>query len=68
MVEPIPKLHVVETAPAPPAEAAPAQLPLATILLYSAPMAGLGFMELLFGMYLMTFATDVLGVAPAAKA
>lgn len=66
MVEPIPKLHAVETAPAPPVEAAPAQLPFATILLYSAPMAGLGFMELLFGMYLMKFSTDVLAVAPAA--
>ena len=66
MVEPIPKLHAVETAPSPRADAAPARLPFATILLYSAPMAGLGFMELLFGMYLMKFSTDVLAVAPAA--
>jgi GPH family glycoside/pentoside/hexuronide:cation symporter len=48
------------------ASAQAARLPFATILLYSAPMAGIGFMELLFGMYLMKYATDVLAVAPAA--
>jgi GPH family glycoside/pentoside/hexuronide:cation symporter len=43
-----------------------APLPFATILLYSSPMAGIGFMEIFFAMYLMKFSTDVLEVAPAA--
>ncbi len=37
-----------------------------TILLYASPMAGLGFMDVLSGMYLMKFATDVLAISPAA--
>jgi GPH family glycoside/pentoside/hexuronide:cation symporter len=66
MVESSVKAPAVETARvAAPAEST-ARLPFAAILLYSAPMAGIGFMELLFGMYLMKYATDVLAVAPAA--
>ena len=42
------------------------RLALATILLYSVPMAGIGFMDLLTAMYLMKFSTDVLAVSPAA--
>jgi sugar (glycoside-pentoside-hexuronide) transporter len=36
------------------------------ILLYTAPMAGIGFMDIFAAMYLMKFATDVLGLTPAA--
>jgi GPH family glycoside/pentoside/hexuronide:cation symporter len=36
------------------------------ILLYTAPMAGVGFMDIFAAMYLMKFATDVLGLTPAA--
>ena len=35
-----------------------------TILLFSAPALGQGFMFLLTGMYLLKFSTDVLGIAP----
>jgi GPH family glycoside/pentoside/hexuronide:cation symporter len=41
------------------------RLGLGSILLYAAPMAGIGFMEVFSAMYLMKFATDVLGLAPA---
>lgn len=51
---------------APLAPAAPARLPLRTILLFSAPGLGQGFMFMLTSMYLMKFSTDVLGIAPAA--
>jgi GPH family glycoside/pentoside/hexuronide:cation symporter len=51
----------------PRAEPAVAQrLALSTIVLYSAPISGLGFMFLFTSMYLMKYATDVLGIAPAA--
>ncbi len=43
----------------------PDRLPTATILLFSAPAAGQGFMFLFTGMYLLKFSTDVLGIAPA---
>lgn len=49
-------------APAPPA----GRLPLSTLVVYSAPTAGIGFMFLLTSTYLMKFSTDVLGIAPAA--
>jgi len=64
MVESSAKMREVEAAAAPAASAAP--LPFTTILLYSAPMAGLGFMDFLFGIFLMKFSTDVLAVSPAA--
>ena len=41
------------------------RLPLGTILAYSAPSFGGGFMFLLFLLYMMKFATDVLLIAPA---
>ncbi len=40
-------------------------LPLGTILAYAAPSFGGGFMFLLFLLYMMKFATDVLLIAPA---
>lgn len=43
----------------------PERVPLRTILLLSAPAAGEGFMLMLISLYLMKFATDVLGMAPA---
>ena len=64
MVEASTKLREVE-APAAATRSA-TQLPFATILLYSSPVAGVGFMEFLFATYLMKFATDVLAVSPAA--
>ena len=42
------------------------RLPLSTILLYSAPVSGFGFMLFFTSMYLMKYSTDVLGIAPAA--
>ncbi len=51
----------------PPEEAtAPGRLPLSTLLTFSAPMVGVGFMGMFTGMYLMKFSTDVLGISPAA--
>lgn len=44
----------------------PRRLPFATLLTFSAPMVGIGFMGMFTGMYLMKFSTDVLGIAPAA--
>ena len=44
----------------------PGRLPLRTLLLFSAPVAGQGFMLMLVSLYLMKYSTDVLGVAPAA--
>ncbi len=41
-------------------------LPLATIWAYCLPTLGIGFMGMLFGIYLMKFSTDMLLVAPAA--
>ncbi len=41
------------------------RLPLSTILIYSAPTAGIGFMFIFTGFYLMKFSTDVLGISPA---
>ena len=40
-------------------------LPLATLLIYAAPTAGVGFMMIFTGFYLMKFSTDVLGISPA---
>jgi GPH family glycoside/pentoside/hexuronide:cation symporter len=64
---------MIEAVPAPTGEedparpvADPARLPLSTLLSYSAPMLGIGFMELLAGMYLMKYSTDVLAIPPAA--
>ena len=48
------------------APAAPVRLPWATVLWYVAPTPGLGFMFLLVGLYMMPFATDVLGMSPVA--
>jgi GPH family glycoside/pentoside/hexuronide:cation symporter len=42
------------------------RLPTSTVALYAAPMLGLGFVFFLVNVYLLKFATDVLGVAPAA--
>ncbi len=41
-------------------------LPMATIWAYCLPTVGVGFMGMLFGIYLMKFSTDMLLVAPAA--
>ncbi len=57
------------TAPAaeiPPREVPRERLPFSTLLVFSAPMVGTGFMGMFTGMYLMKFSTDVLGIAPAA--
>jgi GPH family glycoside/pentoside/hexuronide:cation symporter len=40
-------------------------LPVGTLVLFSAPALGQGFMFLLTSMYLLKFSTDVLGIAPA---
>jgi GPH family glycoside/pentoside/hexuronide:cation symporter len=45
-------------------EPRPDRLATKTILLFSAPALGQGFMFLLTGMYLLKFSTDVLGIAP----
>ncbi len=66
MVEPSASIQVVEVARGSVTDAAPRHLPFSTILLYATPMSGLGFMEILFAMYLMKFSTDVLAVSPAA--
>ena len=50
---------------APPARALSAALPWGAILNYVAPSFGLGFMFLLVAIYLMKFATDVLGISAA---
>ncbi len=42
----------------------PDRLPTATILLFSVPALGQGFMFLFTGMYLLKFSTDVLGISP----
>ncbi len=42
----------------------PERLATKTILLFSAPALGQGFMFLFTGMYLLKFSTDVLGIAP----
>lgn len=42
------------------------RIPTATLLGYGLPSAGLGFMGMLMGVYLLKFATDVLLIAPAA--
>src|SRR5262249_45361487 len=47
------------------AVAAPPRLPLSSIVLYAAPTAGVGFMDVFASLYLMKFSTDVLGIAPA---
>jgi GPH family glycoside/pentoside/hexuronide:cation symporter len=41
------------------------RLPVGTVVLFSAPALGQGFMFLLTNMYLLKFSTDVLGIAPA---
>lgn len=46
-------------------EAAPARLPTRTIVDYSLPSLGLGFMFILVNIYLLKFSTDVLLIAPA---
>jgi GPH family glycoside/pentoside/hexuronide:cation symporter len=56
-------------APALPGAAATApsgRVSLSTLLVYSAPTVGIGFMHLFTGMYLMKFSTDVLAITPAA--
>jgi GPH family glycoside/pentoside/hexuronide:cation symporter len=65
-LEPGVKAQAREAAAAPLPGAAVRRLRFGAILLYSAPMAGVGFMEVLFAMYLMKFSTDVLSVTPAA--
>ncbi|MEN8181186.1 MAG: MFS transporter [Myxococcota bacterium] len=55
-----------DPAPEIPVPASEARLRLSTILDYSAPTIGVGFMFLLVNLYLMKFATDVLLIAPAA--
>ena len=42
------------------------RIPVGTVVLFSAPALGQGFMFMLTGMYLLKFSTDVLGIAPAA--
>jgi len=49
----------------PAAPAAPGRLSWAAIFDYVAPTVGLGFMFLLISIYLMKFATDVLGMSAA---
>jgi GPH family glycoside/pentoside/hexuronide:cation symporter len=55
------------SAPRSPTDAAGGEerVPTATIVLYAAPIAGLGFMFFLTSSYLIKFSTDVLGIAPA---
>jgi GPH family glycoside/pentoside/hexuronide:cation symporter len=43
-----------------------ARMPLSVVIDYVAPTIGIGFMFLLVNLYLMSFATDVLLIAPAA--
>ncbi len=42
------------------------RVPIRTLVLFSVPALGQGFMFLLTSMYLLKFSTDVLGIAPAA--
>ncbi len=42
------------------------RIPVGTVVLFSAPAVGQGFMFMLTSMYLLKFSTDVLGIAPAA--
>jgi sugar (glycoside-pentoside-hexuronide) transporter len=44
----------------------PSRIPVRTVVLFSAPALGQGFMFMLTSMYLLKFSTDVLGIAPAA--
>ncbi|MFP8878567.1 MAG: MFS transporter [Myxococcota bacterium] len=53
----------MKAVPAPDTET---RLPFATLVNYSAPTLGVGFMFLLVNLYLMKFSTDVLLIAPAA--
>ena len=57
-----------ELADSPAAACGPTARPLLlrTLLLFSAPVAGQGFMLMLISLYLMKYSTDVLGLAPAA--
>ena len=55
----------VQTLEAEGAQARGEPLALGTILTYSLPTVGAGYMFLLVGLYLMKFATDVLLIAPA---
>ena len=55
----------VQTLEAAGAQARGEPLALGTILTYSLPTVGAGYMFLLVGLYLMKFATDVLLIAPA---
>lgn len=50
---------------APAAAAGHGALPRRTVVLYGLPMLGLGFAFFLTSVYLLKFATDVLGIAPA---
>lgn len=56
----------LESNPVPGPVAAASKLPLATILTYVSPTIGVGYMFLLVNLYLMSYATDVLLIAPAA--
>ena len=59
---------VTELRDAPPAlceQPSVERAPLRTLLLFSAPVAGQGFMLMLISLYLMKYSTDVLGVAPS---
>ncbi len=60
--------EVLPTAPAPDLAAIPTaheKLSLRTIALFSSPIAGEGFMQMLTSLYLLKYTTDVLGLAPA---
>ena len=56
----------VQTLEATSADTREERLSFGTILMYSLPTVGAGYMFLLVGLYLMKFATDVLLIAPAA--
>ncbi len=43
-----------------------ARMPLRTVLSFSLPVAGEGFMQMLMSLYLLKYTTDVLGLAPVA--
>jgi GPH family glycoside/pentoside/hexuronide:cation symporter len=57
-------MHAVETSSV--ASVSPGdRLATSTVLLFSVPALGQGFLYLFTGMYLLKFSTDVLGIAPA---
>jgi len=63
---PLPPDEAPAAHPADPPAPRRLRLPLRTILLFSSPVAGEGFMQMLTSLYLLKYTTDVLGLAPAA--